>query len=66
MPKGFKFTQENLDQMVLDAMNQPATTQTGAKPNVLKGLLAKVGLGNTATPAPTMPPATPEVATKGK
>jgi hypothetical protein len=53
MPK-FKFTQEDLDKMILDAMKQPAT---GAKPNVLQGLLAKVG--NTPT-------ATSEVPIKGK
>jgi hypothetical protein len=50
MPKGFKFTQEDLDKMILDALNQPAPTQTGgAKPVAIQKLLAQAKLGQQPT-----------------
>lgn len=48
MPEKFKFTQDDLDKMILDALNQESgTTNTaqGNKPNAIQGLLAKAKLG---------------------
>lgn len=46
MPEKFKFTQENLDDMILKALNEePAKSEGTTKPNVMQGLLAKAKLG---------------------
>jgi hypothetical protein len=49
MPKGFKFTQEDLNKMILDALEQPATQtgQPGAKPVAIQKLLAQAKINNT-------------------
>jgi hypothetical protein len=50
MPKGFKFTQQDLDDMIIKALQeQPQTQQTGgARPNAIQKLLAQAKLGQTA------------------
>ena len=46
MTEKFKFTQENLDEMILGALNEePAKGKGETKPNAIQTLLAKNKLG---------------------
>ena len=55
MSKKFKFSKDDLDDMLVAALNEePGEEKQGDKPNALKMLLAKAGIGRGAPEGETV------------